>query len=93
MIIKNQGKKNTYSFRISISDQSLMSQLFPISFLSSTQSIYIERKESTENFSNGPISFRPIISKVLSKNILSSMNNNISQMLYSNTNEDQQTHS
>ncbi|CAF4498382.1 unnamed protein product, partial [Rotaria sp. Silwood2] len=35
--------------RISVNDQSLISQLFPISFNSSTQSIYIEQKESTNN--------------------------------------------
>jgi hypothetical protein len=59
--------------RISTSDQSLISQLFPIQFPSS---IHIEGKESVEN---GPISFRPIISKVLSKNILSSTNEIIAQ--------------
>ena len=72
-----------------------MSQLFPISFNSSTHSTHIDKKDSVDNSSNinknGPISFRPIVSKVLSKNVLSSTNDNIPQMLYSN--DDQQDYS
>jgi hypothetical protein len=60
----------------------LISQLFPINFSSSTQSINIEQKESINNST----SFRPIISKVLSKNMVSSMTDSISFA------EDQQTH-
>ncbi|CAF1029135.1 unnamed protein product [Rotaria sordida] len=76
--------------RISVTDQSLMSQLFSISFNSSTQSIYIKQKESMNssltNIKNSTITFRPIISKVLSKNVLSSTNENIPQLLYLNAN-------
>jgi hypothetical protein len=72
-----------------------MSQLFPINFNSSTHSIHIDKKESIDNLStnnkNGPISFRPIIPKVLSKNVLSSTNDNIPHMLYFNG--DQQDYS
>ena len=72
-----------------------MSQLFPINFNSSTHSIHIDKKESIDNFltnnKNGPISFRPIIPKVLSKNVLSSTNDNIPHMLYFN--EDQRDYS
>ncbi|CAF3557038.1 unnamed protein product [Rotaria sp. Silwood1] len=74
--------------RISITDQSLMSQLFPMNFVSSTQSIYIEQLESvnTSNIKTPTIAFRPIIPKVLTKNVLSSTNDNIQNLLHSNTN-------
>ncbi|CAF3534118.1 unnamed protein product, partial [Rotaria sp. Silwood2] len=41
---------------------------------------------SLSNVINSTITFRPIISKVLSRSILSSTNDNIPQLLYSNTN-------
>ncbi|UJR22456.1 hypothetical protein I4U23_025514 [Adineta vaga] len=76
--------------RISSTDQSLISQLFPIHFNSLTQSTYIEQRESTNdmitNVKNSPIAFRPIIPKVLSRSLLSSTNDHISQMVHSNTN-------
>ncbi len=84
----NYFKVQKFDFRISATDQSLISQLFPISFPSSTQSTYIEQKESTE----GSTTFRPIISKVLSKNILSSTNDSISQLLDSTIHPDQQSY-
>ncbi|CAF4217174.1 unnamed protein product [Rotaria sp. Silwood2] len=76
--------------RISITDQSLMSQLFPINFISSTQSTYIEQIESintsTSNIKTPTIVFRPIIPKVLTKNVLSSTIDNLQNLLHSNTN-------
>ncbi|CAF4219354.1 unnamed protein product [Rotaria socialis] len=86
--------------RISGSDQSLMSQLFPISFNSITQSIHIEKQELTNNnlanVTNSPIAFRPIISKVLSRSVLSATNDSISQLAHSNPlllNDDQRDYS
>ncbi|CAF0893475.1 unnamed protein product [Adineta steineri] len=72
--------------RISVTDQSLISQLFPINFNLLTQSTYIDQKESLDNNNNKTNSntFRPILSKILSKNILSSTNDTISQLVYSN---------
>lgn len=75
-----------FIFRVSVTDQSLISQFFPINFNSLTQSTHIEQKESTNIKSTSSITFRPIISKSLSKNVFSSTNDNISQMLYSNSN-------
>lgn len=76
--------------RISITDQSLMSQLYPVNFLLSTQSIYIEQSSSMENststLKNSTIAFRPIIPKVLTKNVLSTTVDNLQQMSNSNTN-------
>ncbi len=73
----HRNRPTINKFRISLSDRSLISQLYPIRFSASTQSIHIERKDSSENsLNNGPISFRPIISKVLSKNIPTSTNEN-----------------
>ncbi|CAF2105312.1 unnamed protein product [Rotaria magnacalcarata] len=86
--------------RISGSHQSLMTQLFPISFNSITQSIHIEKQELTNNnlanIKNSPIAFRPIISKVLSRNVLSATNDSISQLLHSSPlllNDDQRDYS
>lgn len=66
-----------------------MSQLFSVSFTSTTQSVHIDKRDSNNvsstNIQNGPISFRPIISRVLSQNFLSSTNDTISQLLNSNT--------
>ena len=62
---------NRFPFRISTSDQSLISQLFPTSFSASTQSIHIEQKDTTEISSTIFGSFRPILSTRLSKNLLS----------------------
>ncbi|CAF2142912.1 unnamed protein product, partial [Rotaria magnacalcarata] len=76
--------------RISITDQSLMSQLFPNSFTPCTQSIYIEQAEtvnnSTTQVKSPTIAFRPIIPKVLTKNVLSATNENLQNMIHSNTN-------
>ena len=76
--------------RISITDQSLMSQLYPVNFILSTQSIHIEQSPSMENstatLKNPTISFRPIIPKVLTKNVLSATVDNLQQMSNSNTN-------
>jgi hypothetical protein len=76
--------------RISITDQSLMSQLYPINFILSTQSIYIEQLASIENSAinpkNSTIAFRPIIPKVLTKNVLSSTTDNLQNLTNSNTN-------
>ncbi|CAF4395196.1 unnamed protein product [Rotaria socialis] len=77
-----------------------MSQLFPISFNSITQSIHIEKQELTNNnlanVTNSPIAFRPIISKVLSRSVLSATNDSISQLAHSNPlllNDDQRDYS
>ncbi|CAF1047050.1 unnamed protein product [Rotaria sordida] len=76
--------------RISITDQSLISQLFPINFIPSTQSIYIEHTESintsTSNIKTSTIAFRPIIPKVLTKNVLSLTSENLQHIVNSNTN-------
>lgn len=73
-----------------MTDQSLMSQLYPINYISSTQSTYIEQINSTDNSTTNikipTISFRPIIPKVLTKNVLSSTTDNIQQLSHSNTN-------
>ncbi|CAF3629224.1 unnamed protein product, partial [Didymodactylos carnosus] len=76
--------------RISATDHTLLSQLYPINLLPPTQSIYIEQlstspliSNSTNNndttkqkqFKISTIAFRPIIPKALSKNVLSSMEN------------------
>lgn len=64
-----------------------MSQLYPISYTSSTQSIYIEQNSQTDNSpTTNTIAFRPIIPKVLTKNVLSSTVDNIQQLTHSNTN-------
>ena len=67
-----------------------MSQLYPINFIPSTQSIYIEHLASTDNLASNikssTIPFRPIIPKVLTKNVLSSTNENIQQLSHSSTN-------
>jgi hypothetical protein len=79
-----------FCYRISITDQSLMSQLYPINFNLSTQSIYIEQLVSAENAAinakNLTIVFRPIIPKVLTRNVLSSTVDNIQHLSHSNTN-------
>jgi len=62
-----------------------MSQLYPINFISSTQSIYIEQITSID-IKSPTIAFRPIIPKVLTKNILSSTIDNLQQLSHSNTN-------
>ncbi len=62
-----------------------MSQLYPINFISSTQSIYIEQIASID-IKSPTIAFRPIIPKVLTKNILSSTTDNLQQLSHSNTN-------
>ncbi len=73
-----------------MTDQSLMSQLYPMSFIPSTQSIYIEQRSSTDQATANPkplaIAFRPIIPKALSKNVLSSTVDNLQQLSHSNTN-------
>jgi hypothetical protein len=88
--------------RISTTDQSLISQLYPINFIVSTQSIYIEQLASIENLpanvKNSTIAFRPIIPKVLTKNVLSSTTENLQNLVHSNgnyilTNSDQQDYS
>jgi hypothetical protein len=67
-----------------------MSQLYPINFNLSTQSIYIEQLVSAENAAinakNLTIVFRPIIPKVLTRNVLSSTVDNIQHLSHSNTN-------
>ncbi len=67
-----------------------MSQLYPINFILSTQSIYIEQLASIENSAinpkNSTIAFRPIIPKVLTKNVLSSTTDNLQNLTNSNTN-------
>ncbi|CAF4667555.1 unnamed protein product [Rotaria socialis] len=67
-----------------------MSQLFPNSFTPCTQSIYIEQAEtvnnSTTQVKSPTIAFRPIIPKVLTKNVLSATNENLQNMIHSNTN-------
>lgn len=67
-----------------------MSQLHPTNFASSTQSIYIEDKDAANNSSSQKksptISFRPIIPKVLTKNVLSATNENLQSMSHSSTN-------
>ncbi|CAF0823433.1 unnamed protein product [Adineta ricciae] len=77
--------------RISSTDQSLISQLFPVNFNPLTQSTHIEQRESTTNVAtnvkHSTIAFRPIIPKVLSKSLLSSTNDHISQMMPSNTSQ------
>lgn len=69
-------------FSLSTSNQSLISQLFPINFSSSTHSTNCQ---PNENLLNRSISLRPIASKVLSRNILSTTNDNLAQMSQSNT--------
>jgi hypothetical protein len=73
-----------------MTDQSLMSQLYPLNFNPSTHSIYIEQMTSIESFlsnsKNSTIAFRPIIPKVLTKNVLSSTNDNIQPLSHSYTN-------
>jgi hypothetical protein len=76
-------------FRISITEQSLMSQLYPVNFNPLTQSTYIEPTESIDNASimkNSTIAFRPIIPKGLTRNTLSATNDNVQQLSHSNTN-------
>jgi hypothetical protein len=67
-----------------------MSQLYPINYTSTTQSIYIEQitpiDNSTTNIKTPTIAFRPIIPKVLTRNVLSSTTDNIQQLSNSNTN-------
>ncbi len=79
-----------------------MSQLYPSSFILSTQSIYIEQlasdESSTTTIKSPAIAFRPIIPKVLTKNVLSSTADNLQQISHSNnnftlTNNDQQDYS
>ena len=76
--------------RISITEQSLMSQLYPVNFNPCTQSTYIEQIESTDNSSsnikNPTIAFRPIIPRVLTRNVLSATSDNMQQLSHSNTN-------
>ncbi|CAF4722812.1 unnamed protein product, partial [Rotaria magnacalcarata] len=69
-------------------------------FNSITQSIHIEKQELTNNnlanIKNSPIAFRPIISKVLSRSVLSATNDSISQLLHSSPlllNNDQRDYS
>jgi hypothetical protein len=62
-----------------------MSQLYPINFISSTQSIYIEQIVSID-IKSPTIAFHPIIPKVLTKNVLSSTIDNLQQLSHSNTN-------
>ncbi|CAF0765748.1 unnamed protein product [Adineta ricciae] len=75
--------------RISINDQSLVSQLYPISFIPSTHSIYIEQQipSDSSTIKTPTIVFRPIIPKVLTKNVLSATNENLQQLSHSNTNQ------
>lgn len=77
-------------FRVTISDQSLISQLYPVTFTLTTQSFPSEQSESGENSaSNGKSSttaFRSIIPKVLTKNVLSSTSDNVQHLAHSNTN-------
>lgn len=67
-----------------------MSQLYPVNFILSTQSIYIEQTTPMDNsnvtLKNSTIVFRPIIPKVLTKNVLSATVDNLQQMSNSNTN-------
>lgn len=67
-----------------------MSQLYPLNFIPSTHSTYIEQITPTDNsIPNGKtptIAFRPIIPKVLTKNVLSSTNENMQQLSHSYTN-------
>ena len=67
-----------------------MSQLYPVNFISSTQSLSVEQMESTENSTSATkastIAFRPIIPKVLTKNVLSATHDNMQQLSNSNTN-------
>lgn len=77
-----------------------MSQLYPISFIPSTHSTYIEHQTPTDTSSirTPTIAFRSIIPKALTKNVLSSTSDNIQQLSHSNTNQllstgEQQDHS
>ena len=67
-----------------------MSQLFPINLNSLSQPNHIERYESMKNASpdvkNTSSMFRPIISKILSKRVLSSMNDDSSSISDPNSN-------
>ena len=67
-----------------------MSQLYPMHFVPATQSVYIEQFESKNisslNIRSPTIAFRPIIPKVLTKNVLSSTHNNMYNIMHSNVN-------
>ena len=77
-------------FRVTISDQSLISQLYPVTFTPTTQSFPTEQSDAAENStSNGKPSttaFRSIIPKVLTKNVLSSTSDNVQHLAHSSTN-------
>lgn len=67
-----------------------MSQLYPVNYVPTTQTIYIDSIESINgskgNLKSPTIAFRPIIPKVLTKNVLSATNDNLQNMVHSNTN-------
>ncbi len=86
-----ENSHDDFLYRISVTDQSLMSQLYPINFISSTQSIYIDPTSSLDSsqstLKSSTIAFRPIIPKVLTKNVLSSTHDNLQQLPHSTTNQ------
>ena len=73
-----------------MTDQSLMSQLYPANFVPSTQGFPNDQNDGSENgHCNGKpstIAFHPIVPKVLTKNVLSSTTDNMHQLTHSNTN-------